>query len=125
MVWQCKSDNEAAAIVGMNVLAIRIALGKPHVRAYFRQQRQVLQEREGPANIFALISVRDGDNQMARVAAVKALEQLSEESTTQSRGSVALPGLTIQILNAPASMPPIRETEAKPLITQGDVRSEE
>ena len=102
MVWDALTDNEAAIRTGITVGALRISLQRPHVRAYLRQQREVFLAKEGPANINALISVRDGTNEMARVSAVRALEQMSEETQVGARPSVSLPGLTIQIVNAPA-----------------------
>src|SRR5215472_83385 len=56
MVWgdgerRYLPDNEAAAIAGLNVISIRNALHKPHVLAYYKQQREVLRSRESPANI--------------------------------------------------------------------------
>jgi hypothetical protein len=53
------------------------------------------------ANIAALAEVRDQqDNQMARVRAVQALEQIPDE-LARSSSMVQSPGVTIQIVAAP------------------------
>jgi hypothetical protein len=57
MLWENLTDNEAAVKANITVSAIRLGLRRPHVLAYFRGQRQVLREREGPRNDFALIEV--------------------------------------------------------------------
>jgi hypothetical protein len=58
-----------------------------------------LRTSERARNIHALVDVRDGSgNAMARVGAVKALEQISDEAGSH-RSSVTPPGLTIIIEN--------------------------
>lgn len=102
MVWDGLTDNQAAVSAGMNVLSIRLALRKQHVRAYFQQQTQVLREREGPRTIHAFIEVRDQkSNQMARVAAGKALLQL-EDQPQNAAARHQSPGFVIAIVAAPA-----------------------
>ena len=102
MVWDGLPRGDAAAKAGISDHGLYKALRSAPVKAYYLAELEVLRTSERARNIHALADVRDGDNQMARVAAVKALEQLSDESIAQSRGSVALPGLTIQIINAPS-----------------------
>ena len=114
MVWERMRDNEAACQAGITVTALRDALRKPHVLGWYREQLQVLRARERPANIHALVDVRDQQiNQMARVQAVKALEQLDTEH--QTTGSKAhSPGFVV-IVQAHAVQPDANPT--KPLIT--------
>lgn len=101
MVWNNLSDNEAAAKSKITVTAIRLALRRPHVRAYFREQSDVLREREGPRGIHTLIAVRDQDsNQAARVAAVREMRQANDEQAANGSRSVAVPGLVIVINGA-------------------------
>lgn len=122
MVWERKTDSEAAVTVKMNVLSIRNAMQKAHVRAYYIAQRDVLRTRECAANIHTLIDVRDQtSNQMARVQAVKALEQLEDQPQSgRSAGQVA--GFVIQVINNPAPLTGDQASiEAKPLKTIDDV----
>lgn len=107
MVWHNLTDNEAAVKAKLTVTAIRLALRRPHVRAYFREQSDVLREREGPRGIHTLIQVRDQlGNQNARVAAVREMRQANEDAPA-SRGSQSQPGLTI-VINTVAQ-PTIRD----------------
>lgn len=109
MVWDGKPDNEAAVIVKMNVLSIRNALNKPHVRAYVRGQRDVLLTREIGRNISTLVDVRDQTaNQMARVQAVKALEQL-EDSPQHNSNRMQSPGFVIVV--QPQAAAPARSVD--------------
>jgi len=97
MTWSPMTDSEACAQTGMRLPALRIALQRPHVRAYYRGQREVLREREGPANIRALVAVRDDTgNAMARVQAVKALESIGDTAADTAQ-RVQAPGIVIMI----------------------------
>jgi len=94
--------NEAAQQAGLSVHAMRLALQRPHVIAYLKAQREVLRASMSGRNILTLAAVRDQtDNQMARVNAVKALEQIGDEPSARS-GASSMPGLVIQIVNSPA-----------------------
>lgn len=82
--------------------SLREALKKPHVKAYYLSGLQVLRDSERARNIRALTEVRDQtNNPMARVAAVKALEQPDEAAAAAANGSARLPGLTIVVMGAP------------------------
>ena len=110
MVWgngerRYLPDNEAAAIAGLNVISIRNALHKPHVLAYYKQQREVLRARESPANIHRLCEIRDAADNMPAVNAIRALEQLGDEQT--NKPSIATPGVVIRIVNVAQPPPPL------------------
>lgn len=97
MVWQGKTRKEAAAEAGITDHGMYTALRKPHVRQYLASEMQVLRDSERPRNIHALVDVRDASgNAMARVQAVKALEQLSDQEDS-ARVTQRSPGLTIVI----------------------------
>ena len=106
-------DNEAAAIAGLNVLSIRNALQKPHVLAYYREQREVLRARESPANIHRLCEIRDADNNMPAVNAIKALEMIGDEQI--NRPSTPSPGISIRIVSLSSPPAPI-DIKAAPRI---------
>jgi len=100
MVFEGRPYDEAARSVDMTVAAMRKALAKPHVQAYLRVQREVLRTSLCGGNILALAYVRDQtDNQMARVQAVKALEQIGEEQARTA--SPSTPGLVVVINTGP------------------------
>jgi hypothetical protein len=103
MLFDAASRSDAAKTAGMTDHSLRAALRKAHVSAYYNRGLQVLRQSERARNISALAEVRDQTgNAMARVAAVKALEQLSDEADRTPAGPVTVPGLTILIVNAPA-----------------------
>ncbi len=107
----CRTD--AAKAAGMTDHGLREAFKKPHVKAYYNQGLEVLRQSERARNISALVEVRDkAGNQMARVQAAKALEQLSEEEARRSPagGTVTLPGLTVVIVNPSTPREPIDVT---------------
>jgi hypothetical protein len=108
MVWgdgerRYLPDNEAAAIARLNVISIRNALHKPHVLAYYRQQREVLRSRESPANIHRLCEIRDAANNLPAVNAIRALEALGEDGG-RVHNDVS-PGICIRIVHQQAPQP--------------------
>ena len=110
MVWEGLPRKEAAIRAGISEHGLYKAFRKAPVRQHYLNELEVLRTSERARNIHALAEVRDGTNQMARVAAVKALEQLSEETQGRSGASVASPGLTVMIINGPVAP---RETQIK------------
>jgi hypothetical protein len=105
MVYEGHHRDAAAKAVGMLPKSLYNAFRKHHVLSYYRTCLQVLRESARARNIHALEEVRDQTgNQMARVNAVKALEQLSEEQIAHG-GPVQAPGLVIQIVQSPAEDP--------------------
>lgn len=101
MVWQALTRADAAKQAGITEHGLYSAFRKPHVKAHYLSELEVLRTSERARNIHTLVEVRDQTtNQMARVQAVKELEQ-SAETQARSTGSLSLPGLTIQIINAP------------------------
>ena len=121
MVWgngerRYLPDNEAAAIAGLNVVSIRNALHKPHVLAYYKQQREVLRSRESAANIHRLCEIRDAADNMPAVNAIRALEGM-DEAGLMRRATDTAPGISIVIRHEPQ---PIDVTPKAPLIDAGE-----
>lgn len=105
----------AAAHAGITAHAIRCALEKPHVKAYYEAQLVVLRTSERARNIHTLLAVRDQENnQMARVNAVQALERIEDQSLSAGHQRSA-PGLVI-VIEAGAVMGHIPQQAPKPLI---------
>lgn len=99
MILDCMTDSEAAVKTGMHVNAIRLALKRPHVRAYCREQRDLLLEREMARNIHRAVQIRDAANNMPAVNAIRLLKDWhSGDTPAGSRGSVSVPGLIVQIV---------------------------
>lgn len=102
MVYQGLNRKKAAALAGLKDHALYVALSKPHVKAYYMRQLDVLRTSERARNIHTLVDVRDQKtNQMARVQAVKALEQIDEVDNSRSIAN-SLPGLQIVIVQGGA-----------------------
>lgn len=125
MVWDGLTDNKAALKTGLSLTAIRLAFQRQHVRAYVHEQRQVLQARECGRNFHTLLQVRDQKrNAMARIKAVQAIEQTSENASGSKHMA---PGFVVQIINvqpAPLSEHQ-RQIDDKPLIDNEAVRNDE
>ena len=122
MVWgdgerRYLPDNEAAAIAGLNVLSIRNALHKPHVQAYYRTQCLVLRSRESAANIHRLCEIRDAENNMPAVNAIKALEMIGDEQT--NRPNTPTPGISIRIVQVSTPPAPV-DIKAAPRIIDAE-----
>lgn len=99
MVWDGLKRDEAATKAGLKPHALYVALRKPHVKAFYLAELDVLRTSERARNILALTEVRDQtDNKMARVAAVKALEQLSDDDSASGSTASHSPGVVIQIV---------------------------
>jgi hypothetical protein len=129
MVWQGLKRDQAAEQAGLKDNSLYVALARPDVRSYYLGQLEVLRTSERARNIHTLAEVRDQTgNQMARVNAVKALEQL-EDQPQSGRGAQASPGFVIQIVNAPGSATALTAhqggNDAKPLITQEPISATE
>ena len=100
LIWNGLTRAEAAKRANMSEHSLYAALRKPHVKAYYLQQLEVLRLSERARNIHTLVSVRDQEsNQMARVQAVKELEQLSDDDPRGPSSATHSPGLTIRIIN--------------------------
>src|SRR5271165_3154195 len=85
----------------MTTHAVRCAMNKGHVKAFYNEQMQVLREGTRPGNIHALLRVRNDDrNAMAVVQAARTLEQLADDDQGRGRSVTSIaPGLVIQIVN--------------------------
>lgn len=121
MVWEGLKRDDAAAKAGLTVNALYSALRKPHVKAEYLAQCEVLRTSGRARRIHRLEAmVEQDDNKAAVVNAALALDRDMGNSPTQSGTSAAMPGVTIHIHAAPQAGPQpanVRLTEAKPLIT--------
>lgn len=113
MIWEGKSRKDAAEAAGLKDHALYSALRKPHVKAYYLEQLDVLRTSERARNIHTLAEVRDQtSNQMARVQAVKALEQISDDEQGTSRARHA-PGLQI-VVHVKTDQKPVIDVTPQP-----------
>jgi hypothetical protein len=80
MTWNGTPWEEAARKANLTVRAMRLALKRPVVLKYLRQERGVLLASASPQNLHALAKLRDQDeNKAAAVQAARTLEVFASE----------------------------------------------
>jgi hypothetical protein len=89
----------AAKAVGLSTYQLRREMKKPHVLRYQRAEKQAKLEEVCLNNPKALAEIRDkGENQMAKVAAVRQSEAMRQAAAEETGGPrQSLPGLVIVI----------------------------
>lgn len=116
IVWEGQELDQAASSAGLTTRALRLALQRPHVLAFLKEEREVLLAVARAQNIHHAIEVRRGDNAMARLGAIKVIEAQTDHQPGQ--GVAREPGLVIQIVTGGAERAHMRTVEAKSLIDQ-------
>lgn len=108
MVWEGKTRAEAAKEAGLADSSLRFALRKPHVLQYYNGELAALRTSLRARNVHRLDGIADkSGNDMARVAAVKALETIADQADEKQRpGAAIMPGLQIVIVGGPGSTTP-------------------
>jgi hypothetical protein len=122
MVWSGERRADAAEKAGLADCSLRAALRKPHVLQHYNAELAALRTSLRAKNVHRLDGIADtSKNDMARVAAVKAMEAIADQADEKQRpGAAILPGLQIVIVNgtnppriigpapfpAPANIPP-------------------
>jgi len=102
MVWHGARRAEAAEKAGLKDHSLRAALRKTHVMAHYHAELGVLRESTRAKNFHRLDGIaEDSPNTMARVAAIKTMEAVSDPIASVARGQ-ALAGWTID-LSEPSS----------------------
>jgi hypothetical protein len=113
MVWKGSRRAEAAQAAGMTDHSLREALRKPHVKAFYLGELGTLRESTRAKNFHRLDDIAEtSGNDMARVAAVKAMEAISDEQQTRGPAS-ATPGITIVIRHTSEPKPAIDVTPSR------------
>jgi hypothetical protein len=103
MVWSGKKRADAAQEAGLADCSLRAALRKPHVLQHYNAELKALRTSLRARNVHRLDKIADdSNNDMARVAAVKALELISDQADEKQRpGAGIMPGLQIVIIGGP------------------------
>ena len=77
MVYEGLRFDEAGVKHGLTVRTMRLALERPNALKYLREQKQVFRASISAQNVHSLADIRDNSsNPIARVSAIKVLEQL-------------------------------------------------
>lgn len=97
---EAMSFPDAARKVEFSVRAMRLALERPHVRAYLKAQKEVFRASASAQNISVLVKLRDeAGNGMVQLGAIKELERMDDIAASSS-GPQARPGLVIVVVNS-------------------------
>jgi hypothetical protein len=116
---------EAAQRHGMRAATLRTWLHRPETAALVRAERKAFRLAISCGTECALVEVRDNresGNQMARVAAAKAICEIDREEYARPAADRVSPGITLKFVTyaAPAQVPqPVQSIEAK-VIGAGD-----
>jgi hypothetical protein len=92
--------DQAAVRAGLHVRTMRLAMKRPYVLQYLRQERDVLLASYVAQNPRRLAQLRDQDSNMAAAVRAAATLEMMHDSPTARGGSgvPTQPGLTIQII---------------------------
>jgi hypothetical protein len=103
MVWENLRRKDAAEKAGLADSSLRFAFRKPHVMAYYHAELAALRNNLRASNVHRLDKIADESrNDMAKVAAVKALELITDQADEKQRpGAGITPGLQIIIIGGP------------------------
>lgn len=126
MVWQGLKRSDAAQSAGLTDHALYVALTKPHVKAYYLAQCEVLRLSGKARRIHRLNDmVEQDDNKAAVINAALALERMGDGESTAGSTASRTPGVVIIIEQPRASlMAHERGLDAKPLILQSGVQDD-
>jgi hypothetical protein len=113
-----RSDLAAAAkAAGITTYRLREAMKRADVRAWAYREKQALVDAICAQNPLALKAIRDSSrNDMAKVAAIKTLEQIGDDEAEPRRLSAPAPGLVIVIEQRDGSTRTVGASPAPPMI---------
>lgn len=117
MIWEGMKRDDAALHAKLSIHGLREALKRPHVRAYYNSELQVLRESERARSILRMAQLRDqDDNKMVAFNASKELAGGSDDERAASPAMHQAPGVTIKIINV-TPQPPAVALDVVPAIT--------
>lgn len=117
MVWTGINRNDAAQGAGLTDHSLYVALRRPHVKAYYLAECEVLRLSGRARRIHRLEAmVEQDENKQAVINAARALDNLSDEQVN-SAARVQSPGFIIQVIGdvrvaqqpAPSATPLLEE----------------
>jgi hypothetical protein len=107
MVWKAASRKEAAQMAAMTDHSLRQALRRPHVMGYYLAECEVLRLSGRAKRLHRLEELASQDRNInGAVAAIKAAEQIEDDTRASGRAGLTAPGLIIVIGNQPVAQPP-------------------
>lgn len=101
MVWIGLNRAEAAAKAGLTDHSLYVAMTKPHVKAFYLAQCEMLRLSGKARRIHRLNDmVEQNDNKAAVINAAVALENMGSDNPLSANGNQRAPGVVIQIINS-------------------------
>lgn len=98
MAWEGLTFAQAARKANLSAYAMRLALERPNVQAYLRQQRQVFRASLTDRATFRMLELSEQDeNKAAAVTATRAL-MCEDDQSVNGAAAQRVPGLQIVIM---------------------------
>ena len=98
IVHEAMPFDQAAREVDFSLRALRLAMNKPHVMQFYKQECEVFRDCRRARNYQRLAQIADDQNNMPAVNAIKTMMGLELEQTNNKQTN-ASPGVTIRIVN--------------------------
>lgn len=125
MVWQGLKRDDAAKSAGLTDHALYVAMTKPHVKAYYLEQCEMLRTSGKARRIHRLEAMLEqNDNKAAVINAALALEGMGKDQAAVNAGQSRTAGVVVIIQGNATLSPnergfnqPLDASSSKPLIT--------
>ena len=98
IVHEAMPFDEAAREVNFSLRALRLAMNKPHVMAFYKAECEVFRDCRRARNYQRLAAIADDQTNMPAVNAIKTMMGLELEQTNNKQTNTS-PGVTIRIVN--------------------------
>jgi hypothetical protein len=97
MIWKGTKRADAAKVAKISEHSLYVALRKPHIKAYYLEQLDVLRLSERSRSLFRLAELRDQDDN--KMVAFNAAKELAGGSVDEQQGGSTqqLPGLVVVV----------------------------
>ena len=102
MVWLGMARKEAAHAAGLTEHALYSGLRRPHVKAFYLRELDVLRTSERAKSIHRLVDLRDAANNMVAIQAIRTLERMDDDAERRPAATQHGPGLQIVIVQGDA-----------------------
>lgn len=109
MIEEAADFITAANAKGLRPDTMRRWLHRPEVISFLRRERAAFRQAVCSANEKVLAQIRDkaDGNAIARVNAIRVLEGMDADDSTRRGGDAVMPGITIQLIQAPIPTPQV------------------
>lgn len=112
IVYEGKELDEAAKDAGITTRALRLALERPHVLAHLKAEKEVFRGWVSAQNIHHAVKLRESGNAIAKLGAIKYLDNVEEHAAAQRGVS---PGFTVVVVNNGVAVPQMVDITPRPI----------